>query len=282
VGNELNTWKVKGVRAWAAEWSNGDPATAVQLFDEANARQALDPVFWFTTMVAFTHVADAERRVSSARDLLAAATPQPRSAFFAAIASYAAAVQHSTEEGLEWIDRALAVADAVGCPSAIAHAHQTRGLALRRSDPAGCCAASRLAIDIASTIHPEHLMVDAGLNGLALATAPEGAIGEALRSSRDAIASAASFRNVTTLAVALNAAAVALTRAGDPDTAAALLDAVRSRGHRVWRTAQHAVSRGPEKRAARGPSAAESPSLLDAADRALGAIDAALRLEFNC
>ena len=91
--------------------------------------------------------------------------------------------------------------------------HSGRGAASRR--PEGACEEFRQTIEVASAIDPDHMLIDAALDGLAQATAFTGELGEALRSCRDAIESAARYRYFSSLAVALQYGAVALARAGD-------------------------------------------------------------------
>ena len=88
------------------------------------------------------------------------------------------------------------------------------------------------------------------------------------------LASAARHRFNSSIAVALQYGVVALIRAGDPDTAAALVACVRSNGHRVWQTTQTKLDQALGDRARDQPRAPQS--MLDAAELALAAINALL------
>src|SRR5262249_22596370 len=112
----------------------------------------------------------------------------------------------------------------------------------------------------------------------AQATAMNGEITDALHCCRDAIASAARYRYMSSLAVALQYGAVALSRAGDPATAAALLDCLRAHRHRVFHTTQTNVAEALERGGSVDGRPTSRLTVLDAADLSLIAIDAALGL----
>ena len=123
------------------------------------------------------------------------------------------------------------------------------------------------------------MLIDAALDGLAQASVFTGELGEALRSCRDAIESAARYRYFSSLAVALQYGAVALARAGDALVAAQLLDCVRAHGHRVHGNVEAAVTAAAADPPSIGGSRLSTASLLDAAEIALGVIDALLQAD---
>ena len=175
------------------------------------------------------------------------------------------------DEALAWADRALAIATAARYPSGIANSHHLRGLAVRHTDPISARIWFEHALELASMVHRDHMTVDASLTSLAQVTTRSGEIGDALRCCRDAIASAARYRFDTNTVVALQYGIVTLIRAGDPDTAAALLGCIRSHGYRVWQTTQTKLDQALGDRAGNRPRGPES--MLDAAELALAAID---------
>jgi predicted ATPase len=275
LSDEPTIWQVRGVRAWNA-WSAGDFAITISSFDEAAAQNAIDPVYWFHSFVAYLRLGDAERMSRLAATLRDTAAADPRGAFFTAIPQpydQSRTAEHA-DHAVEWADRAMAIAVAHNWPTGIANAHQIRAVALRHSDAEAARTAFQHAIDIASTVHQDHLIVDAGLSGLAHLTAIDGKISDALRCSRDAIASAARYRYISSLAVALQYGAVALTRAGDPETAATVLDSLRAHGHRIWQTTHATVNPPLDELLAQNPL--PPLSMLDAAKLGVAAIDSLL------
>lgn len=137
--------------------------------------------------------------------------------------------------------RVCELSAAAGYQSGVANGVHLKAIALRRADPAASRRAAQAAIDIAGAVHPDHLLVDAGLNSLAQVTAFNSEPVEALRCCQDAVASAARSRYTTSLAVGLQYAAVALARAGQGPTAVALVNCLRANGHHVAQSSQTAI-----------------------------------------
>ena len=95
-----------------------------------------------------------------------------------------------------------------------------------------------------------------------------------LKACRDTIVSAARYRYITSLAVALQYGVIALAHVGDPSTGDAVIRCLQANGHRIFQSTRTAVDQAAS--AAPIVAASGSPgSLLDAADRCLAALDAA-------
>ena len=262
------------MRAWTA-WSTGDIAGALNANDEAAAHDAVDPAFWFHNIAAYVHHGDGERTAQRTMALRDTAATDDRRAFFAALVQPfdLARTPDLADQALAWADRALEIASAAHFPSGIANSRHFQGLALRHTDPISARAAFEDAMKIASTVRHDHLIVHGGLSNLAQVTTRSGDIGDALRCCHDAIASAARHRFSSSIAVTLQYGVVALSRAGDPDTAAALVGCLRAHGYRVWQNTQSELDDALGGRVGDRPA---PPSMLDAAELALAAIKALL------
>ena len=239
---ELTLWRVRAVQAWTA-WTSGDMGTAITQFEGAAAAGMLEPVFWFQAIAAFIHHGDQARAARAVAALAHAPRTNARASVFAAIASAlaAAAAGSDTDEAVRLTQRVSDLSAVAGYQSGVANGVHLKALALRRADPPASRRAAQAAIDIAGAVHPDHLLVDAGLNSLAQVTAFNGGPVEALRCCHDAVASAARSRYTTSLAVGLQYAAVALARAGQAQTAAALVNCLRANGHHVAQSSQDVI-----------------------------------------
>ena len=166
-----DAWRLRGIRAWAA-WSSGDYEFAVDECERAIAAGALEPTWWFKNFVGYVRRGDAEQMDAYATALRDAKAPDPRGEFFTAIPQpfNLVGTAAASDDGVGWAQRALDIATAAGFRTGIANASH-RGVALRHADPEGACEEFRQTIEVASAIDPDHMLIDAALDGLAQASA---------------------------------------------------------------------------------------------------------------
>ena len=174
-------------------------------------------------------------------------------------------------EAVSWADQALDVATQAGSQSGIAFALHLRAM-FRRDDRELARRDAQRALETATAISAEHVVVDGSLGVLAVLASFEDDLPAALRACRTAVAFSAGVHYLSALAGQLQSAAVVLTRAGDPRSAARILRSTSSHGYRTAKRAQSAVteSLGPDALTAQPE---ERLSMLDTAQLAIDAID---------
>ena len=164
-----------------------------------------------------------------------------RDCFFSALAQpYALTAAGDIDAAVAWANESLRIAMAVGSSSAAAHSLQARGIA-QHGNPPLAIADARRVLELASSVHPTHVVADGALGRLAWITAHGDDLAEALRHARAAVFSAWSAHYPGGLYGSLHAAAIVLARLGDTEVAERLLGCFRSSSYRISRTAERIV-----------------------------------------
>ncbi len=246
---------------------------AVQLFDAVAEHDAVDPAFFIAATTAHMMLDDLPRAERCAAVMRKATdTADPRSVFWTAIAQniYLGAARRSAE-AISWADQALNVATRHGSQSGIAFALLVRAKG-RRDDWELARHDAQSALETAQGISPEHVIVGGSLGELAVVASFEDDLPTALRACRTTIGFSVGVHHLSSLAGNLQVAAVVLTRAGDPRTAARIIRSTAGHGYRTAKRAESIIA------AALGPDGltalpAERLSMLDTAQLAIDAID---------